>query len=84
MAEFIARWFTPSDSDQHGQGDSLPAGQAAHAQPQAAPRPAEVKQQEREAKRPKKRTITKFGGVSNDPAMLSEQADMAKKSLLGQ
>ena len=28
---FVARWFTPSDSDQHGQGDSSSIGQAFHA-----------------------------------------------------
>lgn len=84
MAEFIARWFTPSDSDQTSGAQynaNINAQQQAEA---AARRPAEVKQEIREAKRPKKRTITKFGGVSDQPSMLNEQADMARKTLLGQ
>ncbi len=74
MAEFIARWFTPSKSDQG----------APIVGPMAAQRPAELKQEERIANRPKKKTISKFGGVSSQPSLLqSEQATVAK-TLLGQ
>lgn len=85
MAEFIARWFTPSDSDQQS-GAQYNAAYNAAQQAEAARtrRPAEVKQELRAANRPKKKTITKFGGATKQPALLdSEQAAVAK-TLLGQ
>lgn len=85
MAEFIARWFTPSDSDQQSgaqYNQSYNAAQQAEAA--RTRRPAEVKQELRAANRPKKKTVTKFGGAPDQPSLLADQAELAKKALLGQ
>ena len=86
MAEFIARWFTPSDSDQTSGAQyntNLNAQQQAAAAAERARRPAEVKQELRETGRAKKKTVTKFGGAPAQPSLLSDQAAVAK-TLLGQ
>lgn len=85
MAEFIARWFTPSKATGVS-GEQYNQQYNAQQQAEAAKtrRPAEVKQELRAANRPKKKTVTKFGGAPNQPALLdSEQAAVAK-TLLGQ
>ena len=73
MAEFIARWFTPSDSDQSGMvGPS-----------QSARKPT-VSPAKAGAAKAKKKTQTKYGGLESKLNMFSEEAEIAKKTLLGQ
>jgi len=77
MAEFIARWFTPSKSDQ---GAPIP-------QPAVAPSPKTemASADANAAKAAKKKTISKFGGVQKQtPLLAQDEAQLAKKVLLGQ
>jgi hypothetical protein len=77
MAEFIARWFTPSDSDQQSGAQYNAAQQAAA---------ATVKAKEKQAVSPAlagmarafKKSQTTYGGL------LGGDADTSKKVLLGQ
>uniref|UniRef100_A0A6M3L289 Uncharacterized protein n=1 Tax=viral metagenome TaxID=1070528 RepID=A0A6M3L289_9ZZZZ len=73
MAEFIARWFTPSDSDQSGMVGSGPARK-----PQVSPAQAGG------AKAKKKKTQTKYAGQESRLNMFTDEAEIAKKTLLGQ
>jgi len=80
MAEFIARMFTPSNSD--GSGESRPA-------PAPAPRPKE-KAAGRSEKVAKGKTRSRFGGAPKKTGALANttsvagQADVVRKTLLGQ
>lgn len=77
MAEFIARWFTPSQAT----GESGAEFNRKYNEQQAAARARkkEVKGGPATAKRIKPSTVTSYGGLLD-----SEQADLAKKQLLGQ
>ena len=70
MAQFIARMFTPSNSD--GSGTVAPQGQ-----PKKTAQPTMNQNTETLAKR---KTQTKYAGAN----MTALQADTAKKTLLGQ
>lgn len=77
MAEFIARWFTPSKSDQ---GAPIQQPSAAPVQPRT---PAVT--DETIAKRAKKKSVSKFGGAPRAESLLAgDEAGVAKKMLLGQ
>jgi len=65
----MGRWFTPSDSDG--------SGMVAPQQPGKVATPATA-----EKKKLKKRTETRYGGST--ASLLAEEAEIAKKSLLGQ
>jgi len=71
MADFIARMFTPSNSD--GSGQVAPAKRTPGA-PQAAAAKG----------KPKKKTQTRYGGASSALATAKAEADTARKTLLGQ
>jgi len=83
MAEFIARWFTPSKSDQAGkapdvgkiEAQQLAAANALTNRTADKSGPAEKQR----AKKIKPPTKTTYGGD-----LLGEQANLAKKTLLGQ
>jgi len=70
MADFIARMFTPSNSD--GSGTVTPARRTP-----GAPQVAAAKG------KPKKKTQTRYGGATA-LATAREEADTARKTLLGQ
>ena len=74
MANVIARWFTPSDSDRSGMvGDRNST--------------ARNVQKKKEAERTgvaKARTQTKYAGAALGAQYKKDEADTAKKMLLGQ
>jgi hypothetical protein len=77
MAEFIARWFTPSDSDQQS-GAQYNAAYNAQSQAQAArAKKKEVVPAVAGKARQFKKTQTAYGGL------LGQDADTSKKTLLG-
>jgi len=72
MANFVARWFTPTKSDQSGMIEP------------EAPKPEALKK-EKEEKKLSARTLTRFAGISALGAQTKrEEAAIAKKTLLGQ
>jgi hypothetical protein len=80
--EFIARWFTPSKSDQQS-GEQYNTAYNAAQQAQAAREQRMVNRsgpaEKQRVKKIAPPTRTKYGGD-----LLGAQADIAKKTLLGQ
>ena len=73
MANVIARWFTPSDSDGSGMvGDRNSTARNVQ------------KKKKDEVVRPKARTQTKYAGAALGAQYKKDEADTAKKMLLGQ
>jgi hypothetical protein len=72
MPNFIARWFTPSDSDNSGM-----VGPKAPAQAKVSPALIGVA-------KAKKKTQSKFAGAASELNMFTDEAALAKKNLLGQ